>query len=77
MESCLEVGLNPTPVGRWLKCRLPSGRCPDGRHPPPVSATSPLMCSHPPTANRQHLTFAPLHRTQADLHFCTQVSTQC
>ena len=30
----------------------------------------PLMCSQPPTANRYHLTFAPLHRPQADLHFC-------
>ena len=53
-----------------------SGRCDviaslPSRHLPPVSATLPLMCSQPPTANRQHLTFAPLHRPKADLHFCT------
>ena len=42
-----------------------------GRHPPPVSATLPLMCSQPPTANRHHPPFAPLHRPKADLHFCT------
>ncbi len=32
--------------------------------------------SQPPTANRQHLTFAPLHRPQADLHFCTSGPTR-
>ncbi|MEY3812386.1 MAG: hypothetical protein RL495_333 [Verrucomicrobiota bacterium] len=34
-----------------------------------------LLHFQPPTANRQHLTFAPLHRPEADLHFCTLLSS--
>ena len=36
-----------------------------------------VLCAQPPTANRQYLTLAPLHRPQADLHLCTEDSTWC
>jgi hypothetical protein len=39
-----------------------------GRHPPPVSATLPLMCSQPPTANRHHPPFAQAAGRFALLH---------